>query len=193
MSAGAGAVVLQQGNANATNASAGGAGGGSTLPETMSQLLGLGPNPDPAIQFVFGIIVASIIAILFLTVAAVAGIWGKRKITASFTDRIAVNRVGPFGLLIIVADEREEGRQVVARPIDARTDTVRIGGGFLRGRFDNDVVPPIVRIVLAVLISQPLRRLAHQLPLAVAELVIEVLSTPFTEVCKRVCLRRARR
>ncbi|MFB6254766.1 MAG: NADH-quinone oxidoreductase subunit H, partial [Halobacteriaceae archaeon] len=28
----------------------------------------------------------------------------KRKVTAAFTDRIAVNRVGPMGLLIIVAD-----------------------------------------------------------------------------------------
>jgi NADH-quinone oxidoreductase subunit H len=35
---------------------------------------------------------------------AVAGPWAKRKITAAFTDRIAVNRVGPFGLFVIVAD-----------------------------------------------------------------------------------------
>jgi NADH-quinone oxidoreductase subunit H len=34
----------------------------------------------------------------------VAGPWAKRKITAAFTDRIAVNRIGPFGLLVIVAD-----------------------------------------------------------------------------------------
>ena len=102
--------ALQQGNAtnatggaNATNASAGGAGGG-TLPETMSQLLGFGPNPDTGLQILFGIIGASLVAVIFLTMAAVLGIWGKRKITAAFTDRIAVNRVGPFGLLIIVAD-----------------------------------------------------------------------------------------
>src|SRR6056297_1839836 len=35
--------------------------------------------------------------------AGVAGPWAKRKITAAFTDRIAVNRIGPFGLLIIPA------------------------------------------------------------------------------------------
>jgi NADH-quinone oxidoreductase subunit H len=100
---------FQQGNAtngtgaaNATNASAG--AGGQTFPETLSQLLGFGPNPDPGLQFLFGLVGATVVAVLFLTVAAVAGIWGKRKITAAFTDRIAVNRVGPFGLLIIVAD-----------------------------------------------------------------------------------------
>jgi NADH-quinone oxidoreductase subunit H len=91
------------GAANATNASAGPAGG-QTFPEILSQLLGFGPNPDPGLQFLFAVVGATLIAVLFLTVAAVAGIWGKRKITAAFTDRIAVNRVGPFGLLIIVAD-----------------------------------------------------------------------------------------
>ncbi len=110
----AGNATGAAGGANATNASAaaggtGGAGGapsagGSTLPEMLGSLLGLGPNPDPGLQFLLGIVGGSVVAILFLTVAAVAGIWGKRKITAAFTDRIAVNRVGPFGLLIIVAD-----------------------------------------------------------------------------------------
>ena len=90
--------------ANATNASAGGVGGGQTFPETLSQLLGFGADPDPGLQFVFGMVGASLVATIFLTLAAFAGIWGKRKITAAFTDRIAVNRVGPFGLLIIVAD-----------------------------------------------------------------------------------------
>ena len=92
------------GGANATNASAGAAGGGQTFPETLSQFLGFGANPDPGLQFVFGMVGASLIATIFLTLAAFGGIWGKRKITAAFTDRIAVNRVGPFGLLIIVAD-----------------------------------------------------------------------------------------
>jgi NADH-quinone oxidoreductase subunit H len=99
--------VFQQGNAtNATNAAAGEASGpgGSTLPEALGQLLGLGPNIDPGVQFLLGLVGASVIAIIFLGVAAVGGVWGKRKITAAFTDRIAVNRVGPFGLLIIVAD-----------------------------------------------------------------------------------------
>ncbi|EMA39799.1 NADH dehydrogenase (quinone) [Halococcus morrhuae DSM 1307] len=102
-------IVFQAGNAtngsgaaNATNASA--AGGGQTFPEILSGLLGLGPNPDPGLQFLFAVVGATLIAVLFLTIAAVGGIWGKRKITAAFTDRIAVNRVGPFGLLIIVAD-----------------------------------------------------------------------------------------
>jgi NADH-quinone oxidoreductase subunit H len=99
----AGNATNGSGAANATNASAGGAGG-KTFPEILSGLLGFGPNPDPGLQFLFALVGATIIAVLFLTVAAVGGIWGKRKITAAFTDRIAVNRVGPFGLLIIVAD-----------------------------------------------------------------------------------------
>jgi NADH-quinone oxidoreductase subunit H len=100
-------VLLQQGNAtnatNATNASAG-ASGSTTFPELLSQTLGFGPNPDPGLQFLFGLVGAALISVLFLSIVAVAGIWGKRKITAAFTDRIAVNRVGPFGLLIVVAD-----------------------------------------------------------------------------------------
>jgi len=47
---------------------------------------------------------AFLIGNLLLVYTAVAGPWAKRKITAMFTDRIAVNRIGPMGLLIIVAD-----------------------------------------------------------------------------------------
>lgn len=47
---------------------------------------------------------AFLIGNLLLIMTAVAGPWAKRKITAAFTDRIAVNRIGPMGLLIIVAD-----------------------------------------------------------------------------------------
>jgi len=73
------------------------------LPETMANLLGLDPE-GPIVIFVMAIIASAVIASALLGLVAVSGIWGKRKITAAFTDRIAVNRVGPFGLLIIVAD-----------------------------------------------------------------------------------------
>jgi NADH-quinone oxidoreductase subunit H len=107
-----GPVVLQSGNGTATatptangtaNATAAGAGGsgGAPLPEAIAGLLGL----DGVVGAVVGGLVgAFIIANLMLTMTAVAGPWAKRKITAAFTDRIAVNRIGPFGLLIIVAD-----------------------------------------------------------------------------------------
>jgi len=72
-----------------------------TLPETIGGALGLG---GPVGEFVAAIIGGGIVATMLLALVAVSGIWGKRKITASFTDRIAVNRIGPFGLLIIVAD-----------------------------------------------------------------------------------------
>jgi len=55
-------------------------------------------------EFLAAFAVAAVIGTLMLTNTALAGPWAKRKITAAFTDRIAVNRVGPFGLLIIVAD-----------------------------------------------------------------------------------------
>jgi len=73
-----------------------------TLPETIAGLLGV--QGSVAGEFVAAIIGAAIIGTIMLTNTAVAGPWAKRKITAAFTDRIAVNRVGPFGLLIIVAD-----------------------------------------------------------------------------------------
>ena len=86
--------------ANATNASA---ASQTPLVDTTAGLLGLDG------MGLVGVVVASLLAAflvgnIMLITTAVAGPWAKRKITAAFTDRIAVNRVGPFGLLIIVAD-----------------------------------------------------------------------------------------
>ncbi|MFP4626803.1 MAG: complex I subunit 1/NuoH family protein [Natronomonas sp.] len=74
------------------------------LPEFIADLLGLGSDPTFGQQLLTGLIGAALVGTLMLTMAALAGPWAKRKITAAFTDRIAVNRVGPYGLLIIVAD-----------------------------------------------------------------------------------------
>jgi NADH-quinone oxidoreductase subunit H len=74
-----------------------------TTVDTLGRLLGLG-ELTPAVDFLLSFVVAGGIVTFLLTLVAVSGIWGKRKITAAFTDRIAVNRIGPFGLLIIVAD-----------------------------------------------------------------------------------------
>ncbi|QLD85173.1 NADH-quinone oxidoreductase subunit H [Natronomonas halophila] len=71
------------------------------LPETIADLLGLGGTLG---EFVAAIIGAALVGTLMLTMTAIAGPWAKRKITAAFTDRYAVNRHGPAGLLIIVAD-----------------------------------------------------------------------------------------
>ncbi|MFT4880087.1 MAG: NADH-quinone oxidoreductase subunit H [Natronomonas sp.] len=72
-----------------------------TLPETLNGLLPIGGLAGEVVAAVIG---AALIGTIMLTNTAVAGPWAKRKITAKFTDRIAVNRVGPAGLLIIVAD-----------------------------------------------------------------------------------------
>ncbi|WP_224269513.1 complex I subunit 1/NuoH family protein [Haloprofundus salinisoli] len=72
------------------------------LPERIAGLLGLGDGLLG--QVVGGLLAAFLIANIMLAMTAVAGPWAKRKITAAFTDRIAVNRIGPFGLFIIIAD-----------------------------------------------------------------------------------------
>ena len=71
------------------------------LPETIAGLLGIGGTAGLVVGSLLG---AFLIANLLLVNTAIAGPWAKRKITAAFTDRIAVNRIGPFGLLVIVAD-----------------------------------------------------------------------------------------
>ena len=71
------------------------------LPEAIADLLGIGGVLGDVVG---GLIGAALVGTLMLTMTAVAGPWAKRKITAAFTDRYAVNRVGPAGLLIIVAD-----------------------------------------------------------------------------------------
>jgi NADH-quinone oxidoreductase subunit H len=73
------------------------------LVDQIVRLLGLDAFGIPG-EFLAGLIGAFVIGNLMLAMTGVAGPWAKRKITAAFTDRIAVNRVGPFGLLIIVAD-----------------------------------------------------------------------------------------
>ncbi|WP_415381115.1 complex I subunit 1/NuoH family protein [Halosimplex sp. TS25] len=73
------------------------------FPKILADLLGLDIN-EPWVVAVTAIAAAGVIATVLLTMTAVLGIWGKRKITAAFTDRIAVNRHGPYGLLIIPAD-----------------------------------------------------------------------------------------
>ena len=72
-----------------------------TLPENLQNAIGIGGVPG---QILASLIVAGLIATIMLANAAVAGPWAKRKITAAFTDRISVNRIGPFGLLTIVTD-----------------------------------------------------------------------------------------
>jgi NADH-quinone oxidoreductase subunit H len=71
------------------------------LPDLIVELLGLSGLGGEVIAALIG---AFLIGNLLLVYTAVAGPWAKRKIRAAFSDSIAVNRVGPGGLLIIVAD-----------------------------------------------------------------------------------------
>ncbi|MFW6436233.1 MAG: complex I subunit 1/NuoH family protein [Halococcoides sp.] len=74
-----------------------------TLPDTLLEVLGLDPA-NPIAVFSVGIVASAVVASVMLANTAVAGPWAKRKITARFTDRIAVNHLGPAGIFIIVAD-----------------------------------------------------------------------------------------
>jgi len=75
--------------------------GEALLPEQIAGLLGLEGALGAAVGALIG---AFVVGNVMLAQTGVAGPWAKRKITAAFTDRIAVNRIGPFGLFIIVAD-----------------------------------------------------------------------------------------
>jgi len=70
------------------------------LPDYLAGLLPGGPLGT----FVATFIAAFLIGNVMLAMTGVAGPWAKRKITAAFTDRYAVNRIGPAGTFIIVAD-----------------------------------------------------------------------------------------
>jgi len=72
-----------------------------TLPETIGGFL---PFSGLGAEVLAALLGAALVGTFMMLNTALAGPWAKRKITAAFTDRIAVNRVGPFGLLIIVAD-----------------------------------------------------------------------------------------
>lgn len=73
------------------------------LPERIGTLTGL-DQFGLAGELLATFIAAAFVGSLMLAMTGVAGPWAKRKITAAFTDRIAVNRLGPGGIGIIVAD-----------------------------------------------------------------------------------------
>ena len=71
------------------------------LPETIANGLGIEGTLGEGIGALIG---AVLIASIMLANAALAGPWAKRKITAAFTDRISVNKFGPWGIGIIIVD-----------------------------------------------------------------------------------------
>ncbi|MCD2198312.1 NADH-quinone oxidoreductase subunit H [Halobacterium sp. KA-4] len=71
------------------------------LPDTIQDILGIGGFAGELLSMLLG---AALVGTIMLTMTAFAGPWAKRKITAAFTDRISVNRIGPMGLGTIIVD-----------------------------------------------------------------------------------------
>ena len=73
------------------------------LPEAVGRALGWTPM-GPLEAALASLAAAGFVGTYLMVNAAVAGPWAKRKVAAAFWDKIGPNRVGPAGLLIIVAD-----------------------------------------------------------------------------------------
>ncbi|ESP88511.1 NADH dehydrogenase-like complex subunit H [Candidatus Halobonum tyrrellensis G22] len=72
-----------------------------TFPEAIAAML---PWSGLWVDVLSALVGTFLVANFLLLNTAVAGPWAKRKITAAFTDRISVNRMGPAGILTIPAD-----------------------------------------------------------------------------------------
>lgn len=72
-----------------------------TLPASIERLL---PVEGVAGEAVAALVAAALVGTVVLANAALAGPWAKRKITAAFTDRIAIDKLGPLGIGIILPD-----------------------------------------------------------------------------------------
>jgi len=88
-----------------------------TFAETVANFLGreLSLLEEVVVSGVGAVIVGSII----LTVVGISAVWFKRKWNARLGDRIAVNRVGPAGLMIMPADALKLLSKEVVVPRDA--------------------------------------------------------------------------
>jgi NADH-quinone oxidoreductase subunit H len=74
----------------------------TTFTETVAERLGV--ELSPLAGFGVALAGAALLATILLGIVGLSAVWLKRKLNARFGDRIAVNRVGPFGLFILFAD-----------------------------------------------------------------------------------------
>jgi NADH-quinone oxidoreductase subunit H len=108
----------------------------ATLPETLGRTLGW-ESMGVLESAVASLLAAGFVGTYLMVNAAIAGPWAKRKIAAAFWGKIGPNRIGPAGLLIIVADAvRFLGKELI------------VPDGADRPAFD---VPPILVPLSAIL------------------------------------------
>jgi len=72
-----------------------------TLPADIEGVL---PMEGFAAEALAALLAATLVGSFVMINTALAGPWAKRKITAAFTDRIAVDKLGPLGVGIILPD-----------------------------------------------------------------------------------------
>jgi len=72
-----------------------------TLPVTFEEYIPFGGVGAELLAALLG---ATVVGVIVMANVAVAGPWAKRKITAAFTDRVAVDKIGPMGLGYIIVD-----------------------------------------------------------------------------------------
>lgn len=74
-----------------------------TFNDAVADLLGV-EDFSPLVEFAVALVGAVIVGSIILTIVGVSAVWLKRKLNARLGDRLAVNRVGPAGVLIMPAD-----------------------------------------------------------------------------------------